>query len=163
MKASFKVVLHVGMQGVAGYLLLPIVMLLAGLLALVSPLPAALLLAHRRPTPLGTWNTSNLGGYLDGLLAVASGSCLVFGWLPDQESRTATATTPREGGQAARARPAASGTAGGRARLNTGPPASAPRHAPGAGRRPSVRPRASTTHRCFTRPVHHDAAPTTRT
>lgn len=54
---------------------------------------------HRRPAQrlfysltgilvsLGTWLTSNLGGFFLGLLLGAVGSCLTFGWLPDQEPR----------------------------------------------------------------------------
>ncbi|MBC2902042.1 DUF6114 domain-containing protein [Streptomyces cupreus] len=51
-KASLKVVLHIGMQGLAGYLL---------------------------PTLMS--------GFFLGLLLGAVGSCLAFGWLPDQEPR----------------------------------------------------------------------------
>ncbi|MER5472424.1 DUF6114 domain-containing protein [Streptomyces sp. NPDC002935] len=85
-KASLKVVMHIGMQGLAGYLL-PTMMLLCGLLILFNP-------AHRLfysllgiLLSLGTWLTSNLGGFLVGLLLGAVGSCLTFGWLPDQEPR----------------------------------------------------------------------------
>ncbi|MFC8567169.1 DUF6114 domain-containing protein [Streptomyces sp. NPDC057245] len=86
MKASFKVVIHVGMQGVAGYLL-PAVMLLCGLLTLVNPSQRLFYSLIGVLASLGTWVTSNLGGFLVGLLLGCVGSCLVFGWLPDQESR----------------------------------------------------------------------------
>ncbi|MYR45246.1 DUF6114 domain-containing protein [Streptomyces sp. SID5910] len=86
MKASLKVVLHVGMQGVAGYLL-PVVMLLCGLLTLVTPAQRLFYSLIGVLASLGTWLTSNLGGFLIGLLLGCVGSCLVFGWLPDQESR----------------------------------------------------------------------------
>ncbi|WP_121749799.1 DUF6114 domain-containing protein [Streptomyces sp. E2N166] len=86
MKASFEVVLHVGMQGVAGYLL-PVVMLLCGLLALVNPSQRLFYSLIGVLASLGTWVTSNLGGFLVGLLLGCVGSCLVFGWLPDQEPR----------------------------------------------------------------------------
>ncbi|MEU3661540.1 DUF6114 domain-containing protein [Streptomyces sp. NPDC032940] len=86
MKASLKVVLHVGMQGVAGYLL-PVVMLLCGLLTLVAPAQRLFYSLIGVLASLGTWLTSNLGGFLIGLLLGCTGSCLVFGWLPDQESR----------------------------------------------------------------------------
>ena len=36
---------------------------------------------------LGTWLTSNIGGFIVGLLMGAVGSTLAFGWLPDQEPR----------------------------------------------------------------------------
>lgn len=86
MKASLKVVLHVGMQGVAGYLL-PVLMLLCGLLALVNPAQRLFYSLLGVLASLGTWLTSNLGGFLVGLLLGCVGSCLVFGWLPDQEPR----------------------------------------------------------------------------
>ncbi|WP_446035034.1 DUF6114 domain-containing protein [Streptomyces olivaceus] len=86
MKASFKVVIHVGMQGAAGYLL-PVVMLLCGVLALVNPAQRLFYSLIGVLASLGTWITSNLGGFLVGLLLGCVGSCLVFGWLPAQESR----------------------------------------------------------------------------
>ncbi|MEV5546242.1 DUF6114 domain-containing protein [Streptomyces sp. NPDC052309] len=88
MKASLKVVLHVGMQGVAGYLL-PVLMLLCGLLTLVNPAQRLFYSLLGVLASLGTWLTSNLGGFLVGLLLGCVGSCLVFGWLPDQEPRRA--------------------------------------------------------------------------
>ena len=85
-KASLKVVMHIGMQGVAGYLL-PTVMVLCGLLVLFNPTQRLFYSLIGILTSLGTWLTSNLGGFLIGLLLGAVGSCLAFGWLPDQEPR----------------------------------------------------------------------------
>ncbi|OIJ96893.1 DUF6114 domain-containing protein [Streptomyces colonosanans] len=85
-KASLKVVMHVGMQGLAGYLL-PTVMLLCGLLILFNPTQRLFYSIIGILLSLGTWLTSNLGGFLIGLLLGATGSCLTFGWLPDQEPR----------------------------------------------------------------------------
>ncbi|CAL9398960.1 hypothetical protein SUDANB145_01421 [Streptomyces sp. enrichment culture] len=86
MKASLKVVLHIGPQGVAGYLL-PTVMLLCGLLLLVNPAQRLFYSIIGVLVSLGTWLTSNLGGFVIGLLLGVVGSCLAFGWLPDQEPR----------------------------------------------------------------------------
>ncbi|MEV5911493.1 DUF6114 domain-containing protein [Streptomyces chartreusis] len=86
MKASLKVVLHVGMQGLAGYLL-PALMVLLGLLTLFNPAQRLFYSITGILVTLGTWLTSNLGGFFVGLLLGAVGSCLVFGWLPDQEPR----------------------------------------------------------------------------
>ncbi|MFJ3232030.1 DUF6114 domain-containing protein [Streptomyces sp. NPDC086787] len=86
MKASVKVVLHIGMQGLAGYLL-PTVMLLCGLLTLFSPGQRLFYSLVGVLVSLGTWITSNLGGFFLGLLLGLVGSCLTFGWLPDQEPR----------------------------------------------------------------------------
>jgi hypothetical protein len=85
-KASLKVVMHIGMQGLAGYLL-PTLMLLCGLLILFNPTQRLFYSLLGILLSLGTWLTSNLGGFLIGLLLGATGSCLAFGWLPDQQPR----------------------------------------------------------------------------
>ncbi|MFJ4205146.1 DUF6114 domain-containing protein [Streptomyces sviceus] len=86
MKASVKVVLHVGMQGVAGYLL-PTLMVLLGLLILFSPDQRLFYSITGVLISMGTWVTSNLGGFMVGLLLGVAGSILTFGWLPDQDPR----------------------------------------------------------------------------
>lgn len=86
MKASLKVVVHIGMQGVAGYLL-PSVMMLLGLLILFNPAQRLFYSILGMLLTLGTWVTSNLGGFIIGLLLGMTGSVLAFGWLPDQEPR----------------------------------------------------------------------------
>ncbi|WP_039935539.1 DUF6114 domain-containing protein [Streptomyces viridochromogenes] len=86
LKASLAVIMHVGMQGLAGYLL-PTVMLLCGVLILFSPAQRLFYSVIGVLVSLGTWVTSNLGGFFVGLLLGVVGSCLTFGWLPDQEPR----------------------------------------------------------------------------
>lgn len=86
MKASVKVVMHVGMQGVAGYLL-PTLMVLLGLLILFSPGQRLFYSIVGVLCSMGTWLTSNLGGFMVGLLLGVVGSILTFGWLPDQDPR----------------------------------------------------------------------------
>lgn len=86
LKASLDVILHVGMQGLAGYLL-PAVMLLCGVLILFNPAQRLFYSVIGVLVSLGTWLTSNLGGFFVGLLLGVAGSCLTFGWLPDQEPR----------------------------------------------------------------------------
>ncbi|MFF0161337.1 DUF6114 domain-containing protein [Streptomyces sp. NPDC005263] len=85
-KASLKVVMHIGMQGLAGYLL-PGLMVLLGLLILFNPAQRLFYSITGILLSLGTWLTSNLGGFFIGLLLGAVGSCLAFGWLPDQAPR----------------------------------------------------------------------------
>ncbi|WP_369392630.1 DUF6114 domain-containing protein [Streptomyces sp. CG1] len=85
-KASLKVVMHIGMQGLAGYLL-PTLMALLGLLILFNPAQRLFYSLTGVLVSLGTWMTSNLGGFFIGLLLGITGSCLTFGWLPDQEPR----------------------------------------------------------------------------
>ena len=67
LKASLDVILHVGMQGLAGYLL-PVVMLLCGVLILFNPAQRLFYSVIGVLVSLGTWLTSNLGGFFIGLL-----------------------------------------------------------------------------------------------
>jgi hypothetical protein len=85
-KAPLPVLLHVGLQGLAGYLV-PTVILICGILLLVSPAQRLFYSVIGILLSLGTWLTSNLGGFVIGLLMGAIGSTLTFGWLPDQEPR----------------------------------------------------------------------------
>ncbi|MFI2206288.1 DUF6114 domain-containing protein [Streptomyces sp. NPDC020192] len=102
-KASLKVVMHVGMQGLAGYLL-PTVMVILGLLILFNPSQRLFYSIIGILVSLGTWLTSNLGGFFIGLLLGATGSCLAFGWLPDQEPRVSRRSRRRQARAAAAAR-----------------------------------------------------------
>ncbi|KQX63271.1 MULTISPECIES: DUF6114 domain-containing protein [unclassified Streptomyces] len=86
MKAPLPVILHVGMQGLAGYLL-PTLMVVCGLLILFNPTQRLFYSIIAILLSLGTWLTSNIGGFVIGLLMGAVGSSLAFGWLPDQEPR----------------------------------------------------------------------------
>ncbi|MFE2067778.1 DUF6114 domain-containing protein [Streptomyces sp. NPDC059467] len=85
-KASLKVVIHIGMTGLVGYLL-PVVMVVCGLLTLFSPSQRLFYSILGVLCSLGSWVTSNLGGFFVGLALGAVGSCMIFGWLPDQEPR----------------------------------------------------------------------------
>ncbi|GGR69817.1 hypothetical protein GCM10010269_05780 [Streptomyces humidus] len=86
MKAPLPVILHVGMQGLAGYLL-PTLMVVCGLLILFNPTQRLFYSIISIMLSLGTWLTSNIGGFVVGLLMGAVGSSLAFGWVPDQEPR----------------------------------------------------------------------------
>jgi hypothetical protein len=101
-KASLKVVMHIGMQGLAGYLL-PTLMALLGLLILFNPAQRLFYSITGVLLSLGTWVTSNLGGFLIGLLLGVTGSCLTFGWLPDQEPRAGRRRRRAQAKAAARA------------------------------------------------------------
>ncbi|MEH0417594.1 DUF6114 domain-containing protein [Streptomyces sp. B21-083] len=86
MKVSLKIVVHLGMQGLAGFLL-PALMVVVGLLILFNPAQRLFYSIVGIMLTLGTWVTSNLGGFFIGLALGAVGSCMAFGWLPDQEPR----------------------------------------------------------------------------
>jgi hypothetical protein len=62
-------------------------MLLCGVLILFNPAQRLFYSVIGVLVSLGTWLTSNLGGFFMGLLLGVVGSCLTFGWLPDQEPR----------------------------------------------------------------------------
>lgn len=99
MKASVKVVLHIGMQGLAGYLL-PTLMVLLGLLILFSPEQRLFYSITGVLISMGTWVTSNLGGFMVGLLLGVAGSVLTFGWLPDQDRRVSRRERREQGREA---------------------------------------------------------------
>ncbi|GAA0312490.1 DUF6114 domain-containing protein [Streptomyces turgidiscabies] len=86
MKVSLKIVVHLGMQGLAGFML-PALMVVVGLLILFNPTQRLFYSIVGIMLTLGTWVTSNLGGFFVGLALGAVGSCMAFGWLPDQEPR----------------------------------------------------------------------------
>ena len=84
------------MQGLAGYLL-PSLMIVCGLLILFNPAQRLFYSILGILLSLGTWLTSNLGGFFVGLAAGSRGQrCLAFGWLPDQEPRPKRSARRRE-------------------------------------------------------------------
>ncbi|MEV6419478.1 DUF6114 domain-containing protein [Streptomyces sp. NPDC051662] len=94
-QASISVVLQAGAGGIAAYLL-PLVMVVCGLLVLLNPGQRLFYSVIGVLVTLGTWITSNLGGFFVGLLLGVIGSSLAFGWLPDQEPRRWRRRAPRE-------------------------------------------------------------------
>ncbi|MFJ4090832.1 DUF6114 domain-containing protein [Kitasatospora sp. NPDC089913] len=100
LRAPLPVVLHIGIQGLAGYLV-PAVMALCGLLILFNPAQRLFYSILAVLASLGSWLTSNLGGFLLGMLFGVIGSCLAFGWLPDQPPRRRRLRRDRTGREAA--------------------------------------------------------------
>lgn len=100
LRAPLPVVLHIGIQGLAGYLV-PAVMVLCGLLILFNPAQRLFYSILAVLASLGSWLTSNLGGFLLGMLFGVIGSCLAFGWLPDQPPRRRWLRRDRTGRKAA--------------------------------------------------------------
>ncbi|MFE2493465.1 DUF6114 domain-containing protein [Streptomyces scopuliridis] len=93
-QASISVVLQAGAGGIAAYLL-PLVMAVCGLLVLFNPGQRLFYSVIGVLVTLGTWVTSNLGGFFVGMLLGVIGSSLAFGWLPDQEPRRRRRRAPR--------------------------------------------------------------------
>ncbi|WP_329060360.1 DUF6114 domain-containing protein [Streptomyces sp. NBC_01429] len=85
-QASISVVLQAGAGGIAAYLL-PLVMAVCGLLMILNPAQRLFYSVVGVLVSLGSWITSNLGGFFVGLLLGVIGSSMAFGWLPDQEPR----------------------------------------------------------------------------
>lgn len=100
LRAPLPIVLHIGIQGLAGYLV-PAVMVLCGLLILFNPAQRLFYSILAVLASLGSWLTSNLGGFLLGMLFGVIGSCLAFGWLPDQPPRRRWLRRDRTGRKAA--------------------------------------------------------------
>ena len=84
--APLPLLLHISLVGLAGYLV-PSVMLLCGLLILFNPTQRLFYSFLAVLASLASWVTSNLGGFLIGMLLGVVGACLTFGWLPDQPLR----------------------------------------------------------------------------
>ncbi|MDG6106956.1 hypothetical protein Daura_28115 [Dactylosporangium aurantiacum] len=80
-KAPLPVVLHIGMQGLAGYLV-PIIMFLCGVLLWFSPENRTFYSVLALLMAFASWVTSNLGGFLIGLLLGMIGGSLAFSWQP---------------------------------------------------------------------------------
>jgi hypothetical protein len=89
-KAPLGVVLHIGTQGVAG-LLLPAMMILCGLLLWFAPAQRTFYSILSVLLALGTWITSNLGGFFIGFLLGIVGGSMAFGWSPSAGRRPAKA------------------------------------------------------------------------
>jgi hypothetical protein len=77
--APLPVVMHVGMQGLIGYLV-PLLLLLSGMLLLFNPAQRLFYSTVAALFALVSWATSNLGGFL-------VGSALAFAWTPHRRRK----------------------------------------------------------------------------
>ncbi|GLW74048.1 hypothetical protein Kpho02_63460 [Kitasatospora phosalacinea] len=112
-KAPMRMVIRIGMLGLAGYLV-PALMVLCGLLLIFHPVQRVFYSLVAVVATLGTWVTSNLGGFFIGLLLGLTGSSLAFGWLPDQpRRRRLLRREPKRGTDRGTDRAANGGTDGG--------------------------------------------------
>jgi hypothetical protein len=84
--APMRVVLHMNLQGLAGQAV-PIVMVICGLLLMFSPDQRMFYSVVAAGLAVASWITSNLGGFLVGLLLGVIGGSLGFAWSPVKASR----------------------------------------------------------------------------
>ncbi len=86
-RVPLRVILHLGAEGIAGYLL-PIVMVVCGLLLWLNPQQRVFYSIVAIVLSLGTWVTSNLGGFILGMVLGLLGGSLAFGWSVRGPART---------------------------------------------------------------------------
>jgi ABC-type uncharacterized transport system permease subunit len=78
-RLPLRVILHLSAEGIAGYLL-PIVMVVCALLLWFNPEQRLFYSILSVLLSLGTWVTSNLGGFIVGMVLGVVGASLAFGW-----------------------------------------------------------------------------------
>lgn len=78
-KAPLPVVMHFGLYGLAG-ILVPAMLVLIGAMILADPAHRTFYSVLAVLAALGTWLTSNLGGFIVGMLLGVIGGSLAFGW-----------------------------------------------------------------------------------
>ncbi|MFH9725610.1 DUF6114 domain-containing protein [Streptomyces sp. NPDC017254] len=86
-RASINVILTAGADSLVGYVL-PVLMVICGLLVVLNPRQRLFYSVVGVLASLGSWVTSNLGGFFVGMMLGLVGSSLAFGWLPDRPRRT---------------------------------------------------------------------------
>jgi Family of unknown function (DUF6114) len=78
-RAPLPIIIHIGIQGLAGYLI-PIVLGLCGFLLWFHPIQHTFYSVLAVLLALGSWATSNLGGFFVGMLLGLIGGSLAFAW-----------------------------------------------------------------------------------
>ena len=96
-RAPLPLVVHIGIQGAAGYLV-PIVLVLCGLLVWFNPAQRIFYAILAILLALGSWITSNLGGFFIGMILGLVGGSLAFAWEPRESppvTRPVTSPPPQ--------------------------------------------------------------------
>ncbi len=81
-----QVAIHIGIQGLAGYLI-PMMLLLCGILLWFNPAQRTFYALLSILLALGSWITSNLGGFFIGMLLGLVGGALAFAWTTVSDSQ----------------------------------------------------------------------------
>ena len=85
-QGPFQIVIHIGIQGLAGYLI-PVTMLLCGVLLWFNPAQRAFYSLLSIVLALGSWITSNLGGFFIGMMLGIVGGALAIAWAADSDAQ----------------------------------------------------------------------------
>ncbi len=93
-QAPLRIVTHIGIQGLAGYLI-PAFMLLCGALLWLNPIDRIIYSLLALFLALGSWITSNLGGFFVGMVAGVVGGALAFAWTTEAEHGPPACAAPR--------------------------------------------------------------------
>lgn len=93
-KAPLRVIVHFGLTGLAGYLI-PSVMVLCGILMIFNPAQRLFYAILSVLLALATWPTSNLGGFLIGMLLGLIGGSLGFAWMPLSQTPAPKTSKPK--------------------------------------------------------------------
>lgn len=83
-RAAIKVTLHMGLYGIAGYAV-PVLLVVLGLLLIFDPQHRLFYSVLSLLFAVASWMTSNLGGFLLGMLLAMVGASLAFGWTESQQ------------------------------------------------------------------------------
>ena len=93
-RAPIPVVIHVGIQGLAGFLV-PAILLLCGVLLWLTPEQRTFYSILAVLLSLGSWVTSNLGGFFVGMALGLVGGSLAFAWARGNGPPAPQRVTPR--------------------------------------------------------------------
>jgi len=80
---AMKVSIHMGLYGMAGYAV-PVLLVVLGLCLIFDPQHRVFYSVLSLLFALASWMTSNLGGFLIGMLLALTGGSLAFGWVETQ-------------------------------------------------------------------------------
>ncbi|MFF5056234.1 DUF6114 domain-containing protein [Micromonospora sp. NPDC000663] len=92
LRAPLGVLLHIGPQGLAAYLV-PAILVICGVLLITTPQQRVFYAVVSLVLGLVSWLTSNLGGFVVGMLLALTGGALAFAWTPDKDGHPTGAGT----------------------------------------------------------------------
>ncbi|MFG1764325.1 DUF6114 domain-containing protein [Micromonospora parva] len=92
LRAPLGVLLHIGPQGLAAYLV-PTILVICGVLLITTPQQRVFYAVVSLVLGLVSWLTSNLGGFVIGMLLTLIGGALAFAWTPNKDDPPTSAAT----------------------------------------------------------------------